>query len=70
MFWPLTNHVLSMCSLFTESLFSLSKSPVHVRKKSVRGGGGFPALLGVYTLVYSFPLVLSEECNSYPINGS
>ena len=41
----------------------------HVRQKSERGGG-FPALLGVYSILFSFPLVTSEEYNSYPINGS
>ena len=41
----------------------------HVRQKSARGGG-FPALLGVYSILFSFPLVTSEEYNSYPINGS
>ena len=41
----------------------------HVRKKSARGGG-FSALLGLYSILFSFPLVTSEEYNSYPINGS
>ena len=41
-----------------------------LEKKNARGGV-FPALFrGVYTLVYGFPLVPSEEYNSYPINGS
>ena len=42
---------------------------VHVGKKSARGGG-FPALLGVYTILCNFPLVPSEEYNTYPIDGS
>ena len=63
MFWPLTNHVLGMCSLFTDNLFSLRGRWAHVRQKSERGGG-FPALLGVNSILFSFPLVTSEEYNS------
>ena len=57
-------------SVHRQSIFPLEVFGRMLEKKNARGGV-FPALFrGVYTLVYGFPLVPSEEYNSYPINGS
>ena len=62
MFW--------VCVVCSQTIyFSFRGRWAHVRQKSARGGG-FPALLGLYSILFSFPLVTSEEYNSYPINGS